>query len=277
MANLRIVANNATDLSTCTLSATTANSSYPVSNLTDPARGTLFRTTDATASREIKLTWSADVSVNTVALCRHNLTNSATWNIYVYSTTDWTGTPLWSATSLDAYDTSLLGANATYTDADVRGLKNSVYYHSSTATTAQSLKIVISDTSNPDGYLEASRLFVGAYQSPALNPAFGAAMVWREDARQYRTDGGSLRTHYVVQPWRELTLQMRYFAPADRLIWSDLFRYCGLRRDFWFSLYPADGTAKEIEGQGSFKFAETGAISHELPAHWLTSYRIAEA
>ena len=277
MANLRIVANNATDLSTCTLSATTANSSYPVSNLTDPARGTLFRTTDATASREIKLTWSADVSVNTVALCRHNLTNSATWNIYVYSTTDWTGTPLWSATSLDAYDTSLLGANATYTDADVRGLKNSVYYHSSTATTAQSLKIVISDTSNPDGYLEASRLFVGAYQSPARNAAPGVTMEWAEDSRQYRTDGGSLRTHYVVQPWRELDVQMRHFSAADRLIWSDLYRYCGRRRDFWFSLYPGDGTSAELENQGQFKFKSVAALSHDAPSHWLTSYTIAEA
>lgn len=279
MANLRILANNAVDLSTATLSAVTADSNYPASNLANPLRSKVCRTTTDADGREFRVSWSADVSVNCVALCRHNLSDSAKWRVRTFSGTAWTGElQTTGAVTSDCYDGSLLGANASITDDDVRGLKNSVVYFGSTATTVQSASIYIDgDSSNPDNYFEASRLFIGTYQEVALNAAFGAQMAWLEDSRQIRSDGGSLRTFARGSPWRQIALEMRYFGLADRLIWSDLFRYCGLRKDFWFSLYPGAGDAKELENQGQFKFAAINGISHELPTHWLTSYTVVEA
>lgn len=280
MANLRILAYNVADLATATFTGVTEDSSYPISNLADPSRGKVARTTTAAAAREFRVSWSADVSVNCVALCRHNLSTAATWAVTLYSGTAWTGS-LASVSSPNPFPSGYLGTNiATLTeenDTGMRGIKNSAAYFSSTYTTVQSLKVSITDTANADGYIEASRLFVGVTQSPTLNPAFGAAMQWTEDARQMRMDSGTLRTFSRIPRWRELTMEMRYFGVADRLIWSDLYQYAGLRKDFWFSLYPEDASAKELEGQGAFKFASMSAISHELPAHWLTAYTITEA
>lgn len=278
MATLKILANNAVDLSTATLTAVTADASYPATNLADPTRSKVCRTTSDADGREFRVSWSADVSVDCIALCRHNLGDSAQWRVRTYAATNWTGTPLQDSGTVDAYNASLLGANATITDTDVRGLKNSVVYFGTTSTTVQSAHIYITgDTANPDNYFEASRLFVGVTTSLTLNAAPGAELSWGQDAKQFRTDGGSLRTWSAGPPWREMRIEMRNFSAADRKIWSDLYRYLGTRRDFWFSLYPGNGDELELEHQGQFKFKSTGGIRHDLPVHWGSSYVITEA
>ena len=277
MATMRLCALNVAD--TATVTATTANSSYPASNLQSPLRGNVLRTTGVTANREIKLTWASNQTVNFVAIARHNWTASATWRVQLYSDDAWT-TQIEDSGTVTAWDGSLLAAMATAEGAyatNLRCLKTSAYYCSALRTTARSIKITLNDTGNADGYLEASRAFVGQYLGLTRNAAYGASIEWAEGAEQMRMDSGSLRTLSVVGPYRRWRLALNYFDAADRKLLSDLARYAGPRRDMWFDLYPGDGTALELEGRGVVKAVARGPFSHTLPAHWNTDLTLEEA
>lgn len=277
MATMRLCALNVADTATAT--ATTANSSYPASNLQSPLRGNVFRTTDASANRKIFLTWASAQTINFVALARHNLTGSAQWRVELWSNSDWTGS-VEDSGSITAYDSSLWGALATSEGvyaANMRALKNSVYYTTALRTTIKSITITISDTGNADGYLEASRAFVGQYLGLTMNAAYGATMEWVEGADQMRMDSGSLRTLSVVGPYRRWRLAVNTFGAADRKLLSDLARYAGPRRDMWFDMYPGDGTVLELEGRGVVKAVALGPFRHSLPAHWDTDLTLEEA
>lgn len=272
---LRILAFNAAD--TATASATTANSSYPASNLQTASRDEEFRTTSAAAAREIKLTWASNQTVNVVAVCRWNLSISASLIYGLFSDTAWT-TGLENSGSVNPFDAADFGTLATFaTDAHIRTLKNSVWYPASTHTTVKSLKIQIDDTGNPDGYIAATRIFVGAYLPFSRDAAYGLTLDWTEGTEQVRMDSGALRSVAVQPPYRRIRAQNRYVAAADRLLWSDAYRYDGLRRDLWVDIYPSDTTHLGVDHRGQFKFTSTAGISHDLPAHWSTSYTLEEA
>lgn len=274
MANVRLLARNLAD--TATITAVTAESAYPASNLALAARGSEFRTTDASANRQIKLTWGTSQRVDTIALCRHNLTDAATWKIYFYSDSAWT-TSITSTADIDAFTASLLGANATITDANVRGLKSSVYYHSSVLTTVKSIIIEFDDAANADGYISATRLFVGEAQTVTRNAAYDAALEWAEDSQQARTLSGTLRSVALTPPYRRLALAFNHVPDGDYKTWSDVYRYCGRRADFWLDLYPGEGTTRDLEARGQYKFERWNALVHSVPGHYSTGFTAVEA
>ncbi len=277
MSGFRICALNEADAATIT--ATTANSSYPATNLQDPSR-TTFRTTDASANRKIYLTWADARRINFVALLRHNLTGSAAWRVELWSNADWTGA-VEDSGSITAFDATLLGRMMTRAgvyDERLLGLKNSVYYTTALRTTIKSITITISDTGNADGYLEAVRCFTGEYLGLTRNAAFGAGCEWMEDAATRRRRSGALRTTArLAEQYRRWTLPMPPIDSADRALLSEISWYAGERKDMWLDMYPADATILGIENRGLVKFVARGRLAHVLPSHWQTDFTLEEA
>jgi hypothetical protein len=272
---MRILVTNVGD--SATASATTAASGYPASNLQTVSRDEEFRTSSDADTREIKLTWSTNQSINCVALCRLNLGSAATIRYDLYSDTAWT-TGLVNSGTLTAFDTAAFGASQTFNgNATLRGLKNHVWYPTA-QTTVKSLKITLSnDSSNPDNYFAATRLFAGNYIPFSRDASYGLTLAWAEKTEQTRMDSGALRSTAITPAYRRISAANRYVPAADRLLWSDVYRAIGLRYDMWVDIYAGDTTAVGTDHRGQFKFESVGGIAHELPAHWSTQYVLTEA
>lgn len=146
---------NQTDLAT--LSGGSWNVSYPITNLQNRYLSQKARTSDdATGSTTISINLGAVQSIGVVALIATNISPSASIRVRGADNSGMTS---------PAYDSGAIGS---YEHTD--------YAISFTPVDAQYWRIDITDTSNPDGYIEIGRLFIGGRFRPAINCDTGAAI-----------------------------------------------------------------------------------------------------
>lgn len=86
--------------------------------------------------------------------------------------------------------------------------------------TAMTLMVDIVDTGNLQGYIEAARLVVGPYWSPAQNPA-SVDVETVDTAVDYRTEAGDQMVD-AGPVYRKLMVEMRAMSAADRVSASNL-------------------------------------------------------
>lgn len=247
MANLRIVAKNQVDHPSCVLSCT-ATPTLPLDNLKNYQRGRIARI-PANPAFEIKGTYGGDgIYASMAALMRVNLEPAATWRFQGYSDAAWTNQVV-DTTTLTAIDSATLGDLDWGVEPLGSGIFDPFYGQKwSLAWFARTLilswKITITDTTNSEGVVDISRVWVGDYFELAYNPSFGMRMGWKENSEQWETDGGGPHVDAAV-PYRVLSFDLENIPEADRAKWMDLLRYCGMRRDVMVSVYPA-GTGEQL-------------------------------
>lgn len=103
---------------------------------------------------------------------------------------------------------------------------------------ALGVAIDVSDPDNLQGYLEAGRLVVGEYWSPAHNPDYGASMTIMDSSTHYRTDSGDLRTEAGTRA-RKMPLQLSGLPAVDRTALANIMRSNGMSGAMLVSLFPA--------------------------------------
>jgi hypothetical protein len=130
--------------------------------------------------------------------------------------------------------------------------------------TYQKVIIDITDTSNPLGYVEASRLVVGGYWSPTYTAEAGASVTVQDNSKHERTDAGDLRTdrgtiHKVIN------FDLNFLTTADRnSLWSVL-RNNGMHTPVYVSLIPeSDDEIGEQIYQVYGKISKNGSIKYAL-------------
>lgn len=234
------------DADTAVITATPAAvGSMPASNLQSATRSKSRFT--ALTNQQIKLVWSGVKVLSAVALLRHNLTSQATWRIQVYSDTAATNL-LFDSGTKPACPGKALGDLYWGIDPFGASLFTDWAYAFSTLwfapVAAQALIVTLNDTSNPDAFLQAARLFTGAYIEPANAPSYGLKLAWNESTKQRRTDGGSLRSD-PAEPYRTMQVDLEWLDDADRAKLLEVGRRVGQRKDIFISLYPDAGGAAE--------------------------------
>ena len=233
---LSIIHTNRADSATLSVSPA-ENVSYPIANLTTHLRGDTLRTTGL-GTQQLRATWPANVSISAVALCRHNLTAAATWRIRLYSDAAYT-TGVYDSGTITAYDSAGIGTLDAITDTSFVEYKNSVQWLS--PTTARSMTIDLIDAANADGYMEAARLFAGAYTELAWNFDWPHPLKHVSKATQSDTLAGSTVSQYNGPAKRELTLPIQGMPASDREFLFDLIRIKDLTGDFFLSAWPNAG------------------------------------
>lgn len=255
---LVICGHNALDLATMTVnpsSTTYVNPGQPVSNLQIPSRGRVWRTKLCDVSQEVKFTWGGTgYYLSFLCLMRHNLSTDATWRIQLYTTADWTGTEHYDSGTVAAYEGLTLGEldwgidqlGASVFDGYL-GQKWSVHYipPADLGTATLSGKITITDISNANGYIEASRLFAGNGTELVYNPS-ALEFAWEEDSKQLRSDGGSLRSD-GTNAFRRLNLTIDNLDTTQRAALANTLRFAGRRKDLFISVFPQEGGQKESD------------------------------
>lgn len=257
-ANPRMLGRNLADEGT--LSALPALlTTLPVTNLQTQGRETA-RTT-ILASQAITWVLDADQVANMVALGRHNLTTGGTYRIQVYSDAAATAQIADSGT-LAAFSTAALSPldAGRYLEDEFRGRKNIVFYFAR-LTTVRAVKLTLTDASNPDGYMEASRLFIGEYTELYYAVATGSEGGTSASlSTQGRSDGGDLWSDRGV-PFAKQTFSTEFIDDENDLAEVlALIDYLGTFRDFWWDAFPGDTSAWALYRRGQRKFTNDSAL-----------------
>lgn len=238
-------------------------STLPDVNFLNPSRTKTARTSSV-ASQDIKLSWAADQRVNMVALRYHNFTTSAQIRVRTYTDSVWT-TGLVDNAAQNCFAYTGLSSAIDYADPEFRLYKNSARYIT-LATNVRSMIITITDPTNPDGYFDFSRLFVGEYWEFAYGMPYGQASVSFSDmSTQGRSDSGYMvsdkRARYLTASINPEMITMA----ADFKEFAAAVHAVGLSKDFWLSMFPTDGTLLEMYNQNAFKFVSIPPMDRDLP------------
>ena len=230
MANLRIGYLNYADLATITADPV-ATTTGPVTYLQSDARGDIFLAS-STASQDIKITWGGTAyTISQLTLWRHNLVYSDTVRLILYPNADWTGTPLYDPGASAAYVSGLF-------DNWGWGFTNRYF------TPVASVKSAIVRVAASAAAFQCARLYLGPYTEAPVQAGEGLILTPETNARQSRSEGGSLRS-VVKADWRSMTFDMMVGTEAYRAAWYEIGRYCNVNKALVASLYPeAAGTSE---------------------------------
>lgn len=260
---MRIIANNLTDIATLSASPGLATQ---VSNLQLEAREKVARTVGlATQTIDVMLP-SAD-AISACVIYRGNFTSTATWRVRVYDTAAM-ATLLYDSGTVDLAAPKTLGDLDWGVDPLGASLFDGWGYTFAALWFEQVIgafvRITLDDASNPDGYMEASRLFIGTYFETIYAPRNGMWMGWRDTSTQQRTEGGTLRTEPGAT-YRAMALNGDQMPESDRVALSELLRTAGLREDLYVSVFPELGNALERDHQMQAKFV---SLDPTVIARW---------
>lgn len=240
--NLRMIIDNLHD--SATLTAT--SQALPIAYTQRSGRSYVWRST-STATQVITGTLTSVQPLDGLVVYRHNLSPAAMirWELLANGSVVY-DSGMVSTAELVTPPNLRVGIDPwglTYQDA----LPAEQTVHWPGLRFADQYRITISDTGNPDGYIEVGRIVVGLAFSPIYNPAYGLSLTWQENAEQVRTEGGSLRTITSNGQSRLLNIDLNFLEGGDRTrLTTDLVKV-GKQGDIFVSVYPEQGGIKELE------------------------------
>jgi hypothetical protein len=235
---VRIIYRNLVDEATLTASPAMV-ATLPVSHLQTDAREEVARSVGL-ASQTIDIATAAPQVIMGCVLYRGNFTSAATWRVRVYDTPAM-GTLLYDSGSLLVNPPKPLGD----LQWGIEPLGTTIYdgwgYTVSELwippVVASFTRLTLDDAANPDGFMQLSRVFLGAYLEPEYMPAPGMSMQRKETTKQERSAGGTLHTEAGAQ-FRALTVGGRFIPETTRANLSTMEGEVGMRKDVYVSVYP---------------------------------------
>lgn len=271
MPNLRIVADNVAD--DATIAASTTAGALTTSNLQTDVKSEVWRSTSTSAT--LTVTWATPQVIAFAGLAWANLTSTATIRVRGYANTADADPAVDSGTVKACAYTPLgswrwgvepLGVNG-YRRGGVNTFSTGGGAYARawlTATMCRKVTIEITDTDNPDGYIEAARLVIGSYWSPKYNAAYGAKPGIIDSSKHERSDAGTLRTDIGTR-CRSLSVDLSMMPETDRAVLWSILRDNSLPTPIFFSLYP-DGANPALEQANQLfcKLAQAGSMPHQF-------------
>lgn len=241
---MRIIWRNLVDSATLTASPAMVET-LPVGNLQTDAREEVARTTSL-ATQTIDVTLDQDELMQGCVLYRGNFSSGATWRVQVFED---------DTMAVQLYDSGTLPLNPPKPLGDIDwgierlgvtiydGWGYTVTEHWFAPVVGQFARITLDDASNPDGFMQASRLFLGSYMEPSYMPMSGMTLGPKETTKQERSEAGTLHVEAGAQ-YRALTVAGRYLPEKTRAGVGDMQREAGMRRDVYVSVFADENTAR---------------------------------
>ena len=277
MSNYRIVWENACD--DATLSASPALvTTLPETNLQKQGRSSIARTT-STADQQILGNFATGAYIGSMILWRHNLSPDATIQLELFDGANQTGTTVYDSGAVSPYSIvsfdDLIWGITPWEDSVFA--QWGVYWSTLWFDTvpASSFRLTLSDSTNSDGYMQASRLILGPVMSGIKNAAWGATFGWEEPTEQIRTAGGTVLST-TGTPTRVLNFTLEYLDDTERPKIMEMRRQVGLRKDFFISLFPETGGSYERDHAMLGKFSNSDLITAPRFQEYNTKLQIRE-
>lgn len=271
MANLRILYRNLADSATITSTSTAAG--YPTSNLQVDTKGSVWRST-STSATTITVTWSTDQAINCVFLPFTNFTTGSTIRVVLKNSV---GTSLYDSGTVSAVPYSLTTwTSTTNSNMYSYGLGTSVRVYTSNQTTVRSMEITVVDGSNPQGYMEISRILCGSYWGLTYNLEYGLEVGYTDRSSSTRSQNGNLIVDNGTIS-KTIAFSLSYMSTGDRNLLIQLFRQHGTKRPLMVSLFPSDSDKeKEALYEIYGVLQDSGTISHPVYSQFTSSIKLEE-
>jgi hypothetical protein len=174
----------------------------PLSNLTTQPPKQVARSTNATTgSTQYVVDLGVAQRITMFAWINHNLSSGATIRVRVSNSSDGSSPSL--DHTIDAVVASFAWGSLPWGSFPWAGVlsdlsvdphpgKQTTFYKSTTTVTGQYIFVNITNTSNPDGYVQIGRFLAGEAFIPRINMSYGAGLGFIDDSVQKRTMGGSV-------------------------------------------------------------------------------------
>lgn len=277
MSNLRIIHNNVFDsYSALTMATGTAAVGFPLTNLTDDAKSKTWRSTNLTLPK-IRATWASAQTISGVALAFTNLIQGSTFAITLYNATSG-GTLLYNSGALSVgygYDapkgfTSIGSSSFAYGG----GANVSAFFAAISGVLR--MEIEFTSASNPDNYIEVSRIIAGSHITTDRDISEGANIGFIDSTTGQRTSSGNYITDRGTIT-RAIDFPLNAFGAADKAILNNLFRSVGKSQPIFASIVPTGGIGEEqLSAQMYGKFDQDLTINYPMYQRYATSLRIIE-
>lgn len=182
MSNILLAWGNRVD--DATLTAGTYDTDYPRDNLKDYRLSKVARTSNDTSSNtKVRFALAAPAHIGIVALAANNLSTGATYRLQLYSDSGFS-TSIYDSGTVSLYPAGTIpygqipwGMSNWWTalplTEEIERFQRNLWHVLSDAMVAQYGELQITDESNPDGYVQAGRLFVGHTFQPTRNVGYG--------------------------------------------------------------------------------------------------------
>lgn len=262
--NVKMMIVNEFDGATLSLESGTIAPSLPVNNLQTYNNSRRLRTT----STDFVLVGDFDdITLCTgIVLWRHNFTAAATLRVELFGGAGQSGDLIFDSGVIDALPQSA------WTDWDWRvdPLVNSAFQDTDTQYSqiwfgeffVRSFRISVSDTANPAGYLDLTRIYMGRHFSPSVNFSWGSQLSFGSADDQLRTDDAGLFGKDAPL-WRKYTFTLQHLDESDRSEFSRAITHARRFKDWFISLYPSQGGKKELDGAFACKFVQLPPLTSE--------------
>ena len=265
------------------LSASSAATHLPVSNLTSPLRGKVWRTTSA-ADQYLDLDLGAERDCNVLALVDHNLTFHGTLGLQAGDSPGdnsrldaefeaWE--PIWGAGEGGA---GLHGAGGYLSPEEVAtyypaGTLRIIYFPQKAA---RHWRLSLHDPDHPQGYLQVGRIFLHYFRGAGVGVAEPMENLARDPSRLSYSKGG--------QVWRDRETKFRDSAyqfndiPSHHIygLWFAMKQELGVGRSFVADFFPGDPqSSRRLMNQFYCHLVEIDSIKTEADgrAHLKLSVR----
>ena len=282
MADLFVAYDNFFD--SATLAGGSWEGTLPLANLQKQQPSTVARTTnDAEASTILTIDLGARKSINVVSLIHHNLSNAATWQIQIGNDSGYT-TNLVDTGAVDVVDATEAFGELQWgaftwggkpTNAVLATFRPIAFYYSATPVLARYVKIIISDTSNGDNYVEFGRVYVAAAFTPANNIAYGLETSFVDNSRSVISRGGQVYVDTVPKR-RRFGFRFHYMDEDEAFTEAnEIQRLKGLSGDVLMAIDVDDATHRMRQSCYG-RLADLQPLTAETTGHFAMDMAIEE-
>jgi len=263
---MRIIHDNVADWAWIETISGADDAKLPASNMGLPDREKVWRTSYNTTAATLAVYMGSRSApepttitpISALVLHRSNLTGAATWRVRLWED-DSKAVLVYDSGTLSAVETLAFGDLEYGVDPYGKTLYSDWGYVVSklwfSTVYGGYAEIELSDSTNPDKYLEVGRMFLGTYFEPAYQPDEGMQSGWVDMSKQERTDGGNLFSEPKAQ-FRRFAFQWSMVDENDRIKFNTIKRTKGMRDDMFISVWPEEGSYRERANEAQAKLVE---------------------
>ena len=233
-----------------TLSGGSWLSTLPLNNLKTLPLGTVARSTNAAeASTEIRLDLGLSRAIGVLVLCAHTLSSVAQYRVQGSTVSDFTTAvhdsgwldvwpALWTTEAMDWEDDRWWDGRIT--EEERAGYTANLIHLLPAEAYARYWRLLLRDTTNPAGYVQAGRLIIAQAWQPSVNHDWGAKLGYETDTQSETALGGA-RYFDVRPPRRHFTCQLSWLNDDEaygRIL--EMMRALGISGELFVLTEPDD-------------------------------------
>ena len=231
MAKIRFVENIVSSITSATSTAT----GFDKDNLNTLFKSEKWRST-TDAQQDIVVSFGSTKTFNCVIFCNTNFTSDAQLKGYT------------GGSFIDCCAFTYDGVNYA-----------AIYFADQSAS---STTISISDSLNPDNYLEAGAVIIGDYQELAYNFDYGALIDIIDTTKTQKNDNGDTIVNRGVK-YKKFTFNLNNMNLQDRQIMMNYKHKLGSHTPLFISLYPEHDNASFEQDGMIYGYFKSAGVAHK--------------